>query len=132
MLFTIWIMFWNKRRISFLFFSIQNIKINCNIAFLSFFSIIFFWWKIYFYPFMIIYKRINLFWYLFLSESRSSFINSFPSSLVMIHILSLFESITRSSSLSIKKQSYLLLLIEFPMCQMFWDLWCCLNMVLFS
>ena len=132
MLFTIWIMFWNIRRTSFFFFSIQNIKSNCNIFCLNFFSITFFWWKIYFYPFMIIYKRINLFWYLFLSESRSSFINSFPSSLVMIHILSLFENIARFTSLSIKKQSYLLLLTEFPMCQMFWDLWCCLNMVLFS
>ena len=44
----------------------------------------------------------KLLWYLVLSESKSS-ITSSASSIIMISILSLFECITRSSSLSIKK-----------------------------
>ena len=45
----------------------------------------------------------NLFWYLFLSESKSYFITSSASSIIIISILSLFECNTRSSSLSMKE-----------------------------
>ena len=43
-----------------------------------------------------------MFWYLFLSESKSPFITSSASSLIMISMSSLSECITRSSSLSIE------------------------------
>ena len=45
----------------------------------------------------------KLFCYLFLSESKISFITSYSSSLIMISMLSPFKCITRSSSLSIEK-----------------------------
>ena len=45
----------------------------------------------------------TLFYILFLSESKSSFINSSASLLIMISMLSLFESITRSSPLSMEE-----------------------------
>ena len=45
----------------------------------------------------------NCFWYLFLSELKSSFITSSASSLIMISVLSLFEWITHSSSLSMEE-----------------------------
>ena len=57
MIFTIWAMFWNISSIYFFFFSIQDIKSNNYIIFLKFFSIIFFWWKIYPFPVIFIYKR---------------------------------------------------------------------------
>ena len=44
-----------------------------------------------------------LFSYLFLSESKSSFITLPALSFIMISMLSIFECITRSSSLSMKK-----------------------------
>ena len=44
-----------------------------------------------------------LFSYLFLSESKSSFITLSALSFIMISMLSIFECITRSSSLSMKK-----------------------------
>ena len=44
----------------------------------------------------------KLFWYLFLSDLRSSAITSSSSSLAIIAILSLFESMTHSSSLSVQ------------------------------
>ena len=44
----------------------------------------------------------KLFCYLILSESKSSFITSSASSLIMISMLSLFECITCSSSLSME------------------------------
>ena len=43
----------------------------------------------------------KLFWHVFSSESKSSFITSSASSLIAIPMLLLFESITRSSSWSI-------------------------------
>ena len=46
------------RRIYFIY-SIKNIKSNNYIIFLKFFPIIFFWWKIYFFPVICIYKRFN-------------------------------------------------------------------------
>ena len=45
----------------------------------------------------------RLFWYLFLSESKSSFVSSSTSSLIIISMWSDFECITRSSSLSMEK-----------------------------
>ena len=45
----------------------------------------------------------TLLYILFLSESKSSFINSSASLLIMISMLSLFESITRSSPLSMEE-----------------------------
>ena len=45
----------------------------------------------------------TLFYILFLSESKSPFINSSASLLIMISMLSLFESITRSSPLSMEE-----------------------------
>ena len=45
----------------------------------------------------------KLFWYLFLRDSESLSINSSASSLIMISMLSLFECITSSSSLSIEE-----------------------------
>ena len=45
----------------------------------------------------------KLFWYLFLSESKSYFIASSASSLIMISMLSIFECITPSSSLSMEE-----------------------------
>ena len=44
----------------------------------------------------------KLFWYLFLNKSKSFVITLFVSSLIMVSMLSLFESSTRSSSLSIE------------------------------
>ena len=46
-------------RIYFFFFSIQNIKGNCFIIFLRCFPIIFFWWKMYSFSYIFIYKRFN-------------------------------------------------------------------------
>ena len=40
-------MFWNKNKIFFFIFRVQNIKSNCYIIFLKCFQIIIFWWKIY-------------------------------------------------------------------------------------
>ena len=45
----------------------------------------------------------KLFWCLFFSELKSSFITSSASSLIMIFMLSFFECITRSSSLPMKE-----------------------------
>ena len=45
----------------------------------------------------------KLFWYLFFSESKRSFTTSSASSFIMISMLSLFEWITRSSSLSMEE-----------------------------
>ena len=45
----------------------------------------------------------KLIWYLFLSESKSLFITLCPSSLLTIFMLSLFECITSSSSLSMEE-----------------------------
>ena len=65
-------MFWNISRICFFFFSIRNIKSNCYIIFLNFFPIIFFWWKIFSFSVIFIYKRFNfcyslwIFFYFFL------------------------------------------------------------------
>ena len=55
----IWVIFWNIRKIYFFFFHIQNIKSNYYIVFLKIFPIIFFWWKIYFFLLLFIYKRLN-------------------------------------------------------------------------
>ena len=52
-------MFWNISKICFFFFSMQIIKSNCYISFLNLFPIIFFWWKIYSFLFIFIYKRCN-------------------------------------------------------------------------
>ena len=62
-------------------------------------------------------KLITFYWFQItlisiLSESKSSFITSSASSLMMISMLLLLECITCSSSLFMEK-SYLLLLIEF-------------------
>ena len=124
---------------------------------LHYFSLnfIFFWWKIYSFPFTFIYKRFNicyclsifsyfswlnasviaywkhllffywwdlllpfcilssqanlimihhkLFWYLFLNESKTYFINSCAPLLIMIFMLSFSECITGSSSLSMEE-----------------------------
>ena len=45
----------------------------------------------------------KLHWYLFLSKTKKLFITSFALSLIMISMLSLFEYITRSSSLSMEE-----------------------------
>ena len=42
-------LFWNISKIYFFLFSMQNIKNNCHIIFLEFFSIIFFLWKSYYF-----------------------------------------------------------------------------------
>ena len=47
LLFTIWDMFSNISSFHFYSFSVQNIKNNCDIIFVKFFPIIFFWWNIY-------------------------------------------------------------------------------------
>ena len=55
-------------------------------------------------------------------ESKSSFITSAASSFIITSVLSLFECIARSSSLSmelLKKYSYFLSLVEFSTCQIF-------------
>ena len=65
MLFTIWVIFWNISGLQFFFFGIQNIKSNCCIIFLTFFSIIFFKWKIYFFPILQLPQRIENICYLF-------------------------------------------------------------------
>ena len=52
-------LFWNICRICFLLFSIQNIKSNCYTIFIIFFSIVFFWWKIYSFLVVFIYQRFN-------------------------------------------------------------------------
>ena len=55
-------------------------------------------------------------------ESKSSFITSAASSFITTSVLSLFECIARSSSLSmelLKKYSYFLSLVEFSTCQIF-------------
>ena len=55
-------------------------------------------------------------------ESKSSFITSAASSFIITSVLSLFECIARSSSLSMelfKKYSYFLSLAEFSTCQIF-------------
>ena len=46
-------------------------------------------------------KSYKLFWYLFFGQSKSFFITTSASSLIMISMLSLFECITRCSSLAI-------------------------------
>ena len=77
-------MFLHISRIYVLFFSIQNIKINCWIIFLKFFLIIFFWQKIYSFPFIFIYKlyllilfKVSTFVILFESFLMSSSFNTF-------------------------------------------------------
>ena len=57
--FKIWVMFWNINRIYFFIFSIKNIKSNCYIIFFIFFPIIFFWWNIYSFLVLFIYKRFD-------------------------------------------------------------------------
>ena len=55
-------------------------------------------------------------------ESKSSFITSAASSFIITSVLSLFECIAGSSSLSmelLKKYSYFLSLVEFSTCQIF-------------
>ena len=59
--FTIWVMFWNISKIYFFFFCLENIESFCEIIILKLFPVIFFWWKIYFFPVMFIYKRFNFF-----------------------------------------------------------------------
>ena len=49
----------HKKDIFFLF-HVQNIKSNCYIIFLNFFPTMFFWWKIYSFQFIFIYKWFNL------------------------------------------------------------------------
>ena len=41
------------------YFSIQNIKSNCYIISLIFFSIVFLWWENYFFSVILIYKSLN-------------------------------------------------------------------------
>ena len=41
------------------FFSLQIIKSNCQIIFFNFSQIIFFWWIIYSFPVILIYKELN-------------------------------------------------------------------------
>ena len=48
-----------KQDIFFFLFGIQKIKSNCYINVLKFFSIIFFWWKIYSFPVIFTYKRFS-------------------------------------------------------------------------
>ena len=43
----------------FSFFSIQNTESNCYIIFLKFFAVVFFWWKLYSFPVIFIYKWFN-------------------------------------------------------------------------
>ena len=62
----------HKQDIYFFFFSIQNMEINCSIIFLKFFPNIFFWWKIYSFPVIIIYKKFRfviLCWFFFFISS---------------------------------------------------------------
>ena len=49
----------HKKDIFFLF-DVQNIKSNCYIIFLNFFPTMFFWWKIYSFQFIFIYKWFDL------------------------------------------------------------------------
>ena len=58
--FTIRINFWDVSWIYFFFFNIQNIKSNCRIVFLKSFPIIYFWWIVYSFPLIFIYKRFNI------------------------------------------------------------------------
>ena len=57
----------------------------------------------------------------FLIESKIHFTISCASWLIMISMQWRFECITRSSALSLKKSSRLLLFIEFSICQVFWN-----------
>ena len=57
---TIWVMFWNISRIYFFIFSIQNIKCNCYIIFLKFFSNHLLIPSANFFPVIFIYKSFNL------------------------------------------------------------------------
>ena len=63
MFFLTWVMFWKIHRIYIFFFSMRNIKSNCQIMFLKHFPIIF-WWKISFFLVTFIYKTFNFcyFW----------------------------------------------------------------------
>ena len=52
---------------------------------------------------LLLFVNSKSFWYLFLSQSKSCFITSSASTLIMIYMLSLFEWMAHSSSLSIKE-----------------------------
>ena len=58
-------MFKNLSRIQFFWSSIQNIRSNCYFSeiFLKFFSIIFFWYKIYSFPVIFVCERFNFSFY---------------------------------------------------------------------
>ena len=68
LVFTIRINFWDISWIYFFFFNIQNIKNNCRI-FLKGFPIIHFWWIIYSFPVIFIYKRFNIWSYFCISPN---------------------------------------------------------------
>ena len=58
--FTIWVMFWNIGRISFFsFLAYKTLRAVVTLFSQFFCSIIFFWWKIYSFPFIFIFKRFN-------------------------------------------------------------------------
>ena len=57
--FTISVIFWSISRIYFLFFSMQNIESKIRLFLSNLFQVIFFWWKIYSFPVMFIYKSFN-------------------------------------------------------------------------
>ena len=59
LLFFIWIMFLNIIRKY--FFNKKTIKSSSSIMFLNFFPIMFFWWKIYFFPVIFTYIQVLLF-----------------------------------------------------------------------
>ena len=122
--------FWDINWIYFFFLDIQNIKSNFRIIFLKRFPIISFWWIIYFFPVMFIYKWINIWssfcmgfnatvaaywkllsiyqlyhlpWYLERSGSNSSSTPSFASFWDVSFTLQLPKCIAHSSSVSFEE-----------------------------
>ena len=73
----------------FFIFNINNIKSNSYIIFLKFFTIIFFWWKIFSLPVILINKRFN-FCYFFKIFPISSWLNAIYSVNMIYSILHLF------------------------------------------
>ena len=131
MFFTGWVLYWNASWTYLFFFSIQNIKNNCQTIFLKRFPIVYFWWIIYSFPIIFIYKWFNIwnsFWiplidvsgYHERSDLNNSLVTAFTTLQDLIFILSLLECITRSSLASFAEIEFIVIVNWIAYVSEFW------------
>ena len=84
--FSIWVMFWNRSWIYFSFLSIKSINNNCYIIFPKCFPIIFFWWEIYPFQFIFIYKRFILWGSCFIFSWYNTTVTTYLKHLLLFYL----------------------------------------------